>query len=97
MVDFEQVNAGYESLWKRSNFKTPGSVTYISLQSLYFPVGNYMFRVNNKSTETRCEICLKLIIKAPKQRHWRRSGVLIVNFEHISRLVLVLLLLTLTR
>ena len=29
------------------------------------------------------------------KRHWRRSGVFIVNFEHISHLVLVFLLLTL--
>ena len=29
-------------------------------------------------------------------RHWRRSGIFIVNFEHISQLVLVFLLLTLT-
>ena len=28
-------------------------------------------------------------------KDWRRSGVFIVNFEHISRLVLMLLLLTL--
>ena len=31
-----------------------------------------------------------------EQRHWRRSGIFIVNFEHISQLVLVFLLLTLT-
>ena len=31
------------------------------------------------------------------QRQWRRSGVFIVNFEHISHLVLVFLLLTLSR
>ena len=30
-----------------------------------------------------------------KVNHWRRSGVFIVNFEHISHLVLVFLLLTL--
>ena len=30
-------------------------------------------------------------------RHWRRSGIFIVNFEHISQLVLVFLLLTLSR
>ena len=29
--------------------------------------------------------------------HWRRSGVFIVNIEHISRLVLVFLLLTLSK
>ena len=44
-----------------------------------------------------CEICSKLTIKTPEQRQWRRSGVFIVNFEHISHLVLVFLLLTLSR
>ena len=45
------------------------------------PAGNYMFKVNNRDTRTRCEI-------------WRRSGVFIGNFEYISHLVLVFLLLT---
>ena len=40
-----------------------------------------MFKVNNKDTRTTT----------------RRSGVYIVNFEHISYLVLVFLLLTLSR
>ena len=31
------------------------------------------------------------------QSQWRRSGIFIVNFEHISHLVLVFLLLTLSR
>ena len=30
----------------------------------------------------------------PERRHWRRSGVFIVNYEHIWHLVLVFLLLT---
>ena len=51
--------------------------------------GNYLFKVNNRNTRTRCEICSKLTIKTPERRHWRRSGVFIVNFEHISHLVLV--------
>ena len=42
-----------------------------------------MFKVNNKNTKTT--------------RHWRHSGVFIVNFEHISHLFLVLLLLTLDK
>ena len=50
-----------------------------------------MFKVNNRNTRTRCEICLKLTIKTRKQRQWRRSGVFIVNFELISYLVLVFL------
>ena len=41
--------------------------------------------------------CSKLTIKTPERRYWRRSGVFIVNFEHISHLVLVFLLLTLSR
>ena len=61
------------------------------------PAGNYMFKVNNGNTRTRCEICSKLTIKTPERRQWRRSGVFIVNFEHISHLVLVFLLLTLSR
>ena len=36
--------------------------------------------------------CSKLTIKTPQRCHWRRSGVFIVNFEHISHLFLVLLL-----
>ena len=61
------------------------------------PVRNYMFKLNNRNTRTSCEICSKLTIKTPEQSHWRRSGVFIVNFEHISQLVLVFLLLTLSR
>ena len=59
-----------------------------------YPAGNCMFKVNNRNTRTRCEICSKLTIKTPERR---RSGVFIVNFEHISHLVLVFLLLTLSK
>ena len=59
--------------------------------------GNYEFKVNNKNSRTKSEICSKLTIKTPKRRHWRRSGVFIVNSEHISHFVLVFLSLTLTK
>ena len=39
----------------------------------------------------------KVNIKTPERRHWRRSGVFIVNFEHISHLALMSLFLTLIR
>ena len=39
------------------------------------------------------QICSKLTIKTPERNHWRRSGVFVVNFGHISHLVLVFLLL----
>ena len=57
--------------------------------------GIYLLKVNNRNTGTRCEICSKLIIKTSERRLKRRSGVFIINFEHISHLVLVFLLLTL--
>ena len=67
--------------------------------TIYFliPAGNFMFKVNNRNTRTRCEIGSKLTIKTPKLRHWGRSGVFIVKFEHISQLALEFLLLTLSR
>ena len=61
-----------------------------------FPAGNCMFKVNNTNTRTRCEIYSKLTIKIPERRQWRRSGIFIVNFEHISHLLLVFLLLNLS-
>ena len=35
------------------------------------------------------EICSKLTMKIPERRQWRRSGIFIVNFEHISQVVSV--------
>ena len=50
------------------------------------PTDIYMFKLNNKNNRTICEICLKLTIKTPERRHWRRSAVFIVNFEQKRRL-----------
>ena len=71
--------------------------TLLSLQniSLNTPAGIYLLKVNNRNSRTRCEICSKLTIKIPERRQWRRSGIFLVNFEHILHLVLVFLLLTL--
>ena len=62
-----------------------------------YPAGIYLFKVKNRNARVRCEICSKLTINTPERRQWRRSGVFIVNFEHISHLLLVFLLLTLSR
>ena len=61
------------------------------------PAGNYLFKVNYKNTRTRCETCLKLTIKTTEQCQWCRSGIFIVNFEHVSQHFLVLLLLTFSK
>ena len=42
-----------------------------------FPVAIYMFKVNNRSTRARCEICSKLTIKTPERRH----GVILVSLS----------------
>ena len=55
----------------------------------------YLFKVNKRNLikGNRFDICSKLTIETPEWRHWRRSGICIVNFEHISLLFLVFLLL----
>ena len=52
---------------------------YISLANIY------LLKFSNRNTRKKCELCSKLTIKT--QHHCRRSGVFIVNFEHISQLV----------
>ena len=56
----------------------------------------YLFKVNNRDTRTRCEISSKLNIKTPKRRQCC-SGVFTVNFEHITHLFLLFLLLNLNK
>ena len=58
-----------------------------------YPVVIHLLKVNNRNTRAKYKTCSKLTIKTPERR--RRSDVSIVNFEHISHLVLVFLLLTL--
>ena len=50
----------------------------------FYTAGIYLLEFNNRNTRTRCEICSKLTRKIPERRQWRRSGVFIVKFEHIS-------------
>ena len=82
------------SIWIYNVFFCPKNLKlYIAVTFLGNSLaGNYMFKVNNKNARTRCEISSKLTIKIPVS-FWY----FIVNFEHISHLVLVFLLLTLSR
>ena len=52
---------------------------------------------HSRNTKKRRGICLKLTIKIPERRHWRRYGAFIVDLEHISQLSLVFLLLDLNK
>ena len=49
-----------------------------------------------ETLEQGYKICSKLTIEIPERRQWHLSGAFIVNFEHISYLALVFLLLTLS-
>ena len=48
-----------------------------------YPANKYLFKINNRNTRKRCEICSKLN-KNTKRRYF--SNVFIANFEHISHL-----------
>ena len=77
-------------------FKT--GLTGIFLKEYYIfkcRLNIYLLKVNNRNTGTRCEICSKLTIKTRERPQWRRPHVFIVNFDHISQLVLVFVILTL--
>ena len=51
-----------------------------SLPFYLYPASNCHLKVNDR---TRCEICSKITLKTPELHQWRRSGVFIVNFEHV--------------
>ena len=48
------------------------------------PSNIYLFKVNIRNMRRRCEICSELTIKTPERRHWRRFGVIIVNWAYFS-------------
>ena len=58
---------------------------------------SYLFKVNKRKTGRICKICSKLTITIPEWRNWHRSGVFIINFEHISHFFQVFLSLALNR
>ena len=49
-----------------------------------YPAGIYMFKVNNRNTRTRSEICSKLTIKTLWTYCTTCSSVSIVNFEQVN-------------
>ena len=42
---------------------------------LHYLANNYVFKVNNRTTRKRCEICSSLTIKTPERRQWCRVWV----------------------
>ena len=65
------------------------------LEVIFFwalPANIYLFKVNKRNARKKFKICSKLTIKTLDWRQWSRSGVLIINFEHILHLFLLFLL-----
>ena len=54
-------------------------------------------KLTTERLEQGVETCSKLTIKTPERNRWRRFGIFFVNFENISHLVLMFLLLTLSK
>ena len=57
----------------------------------------YLFKVNINNTRIMSEICSELTINTSERYQWYCSGIFIVNFEQISHIVQVVLLLTLNK
>ena len=76
----------YKMIWKqrKQKFFTLWMFNWIEIKRNSANI--YLLKVNNRSRRKWCEICSKLTIKIPEQRHSLRSSVFIVNFEHISHL-----------
>ena len=56
-------NLWFSDVFRRYRKATPGS-NGLSMN----PANNYLFRVNNRNTRRKCEICSKLTKKTPEQR-----------------------------
>ena len=60
-----------------------------------FQANIYLFKVDNICIRIRCGICSKLTINSTEWCQWPCPDVFIDNFEHVSLLITVFLLLTL--
>ena len=62
--------------WKNKILNENNNISFCTtLKCVLHPAGNYMFKVNNKNSRTRCEICSKLTVKT--------SSLLTLNIFHI--------------
>ena len=66
----EKAVTGGRAVW--DGFTEPSQLKFTCLKSTI------------ENTRLRCKICSKLTIKTAERRHWCRSAVKIINFEHIT-------------
>ena len=48
------------------------------------PANIYLFKVKNRNTRRRCEICSEFTIKIPEQLHCRQSCVFIIDLTYFT-------------
>ena len=53
----------------------------------FYAANIYLVKVKNSDSRKKGELCSKLTKKTPERHHGHGSGVVIVNFEHISPLL----------
>ena len=82
MSFFKFLENSRKSLLKDFIFSRVSDLPYPPLPNSNRPLlaNIYLFKVNKKNSRERCEIC---------SNQWHRSGVFVVNFEHISHLSLL--------
>ena len=68
------------NIWNRAFWKLRKKISILNIWQNFEYASTNTFKVNNRNTGTRCEICLKLTIKTPDRRQW----VSIVNFEQVN-------------
>ena len=61
------------------------------------PANINLFKINNRNTRKECEISSNWTMKTPERLQWCPFGDFTINFEHISHLFLMFLLLTLDK
>ena len=95
IVNFKQVNVSWVENSNLQVLELALELKIVCFVVSVNPVNIYLFKFNNRNTRKWREIFSKLTIKIPERRQGCRSCVFIVNFEHISRLFLLFLLLNL--
>ena len=64
-------------MWKRRYWKIFKFA--LNAFSIFKSAGNYMFKVNNRNTRKRCEICSKLIIKTQELFNYKLWAISIIT------------------
>ena len=74
---------------KQTIRQTMYKINCIQIEDMFMliPAGIYLFKVNNRNTRTRCEICSKLTINTPERRQWALlERVFLQKANHVEKI-----------